>query len=571
MTGCKLPKLTTDRSCGIARLVRTFGFFAGGSLLVANVTFGLTASDSAKTDVAALLGGERFYDQGVWGQGASAAVVEGGLVWNGDASTQHVTDYYAHPDTWRHDFGDTRDLWDRHATWTGTLLGGRGPSDRRTGIAPMVDLRSGATATRWIGAAYSSRWAQTPTTVNAAYRHFTETDPVDVINSSWGFTDRSASHSVTVGIDAMAYENSNTLILGAAGNSGFSSNSVVSPAVGMNTFSVGGLDYAGGAYDVRWSSSGRGLSDYSDPVNGFVGGVRASVDLLAPAENLSALRYGGATGGNNSTLTGSVAVATRDSNGLFGTSFSTPMVAGAAALMYSLSRDTMAANEESRDARVVKAVLLNSAEKLAGWTAAHTFESGVWTTRQGLDAAQGAGRLDLSRAYDQYAAAPGTQAGLFGANPPTGMLPRTGWDLHTVQLGESFFYPFSLNSDVATLIRGTLVWYRERRSIDGAFEDLKQANLDLLLWLEVDGAPGDRLLARSISEYNTTEHLDVEVSEAGTYFLEVRYTADSFKLPDSRDEESFALAWDLAAVPEPAGSAFVLGLAAGWMLVFRRR
>ncbi len=561
----------TDRLYGLGRCRGLFSPVCGLSLFFANVTFGLTASDDHSTDVAALLGANRFYEQGIFGQGATAAIVEGGLVWNGDSSTQHVTHYYAHPDTWRHDLGDTRDLWDRHATWSGSLLGGRGPSPERTGMAPLVDLRSGATATRWVGTAYTSSWGQTATTVDAPYRHFTETEPVDVINGSWGFTDRSASHSVTVGIDALAYEHPQTVIFGAAGNSGFSSNSVVSPAIGMNTFSVGGLDYAEGAYDVRWSSSGRGLSDYYDPVNGFISSVRASVDLLAPSENLSALRYGGATGGNNDTLSGSLAVATRDSNGLFGTSFSTPIASGAAALMYSLSRDQMAANEESRDARVVKAVLLNSAEKLEGWSAEETIEAGVWTTRQGLDAAQGAGRLDLDRAFRQYAPSSTTQTGILGGDPPTGFLPGTGWDLHSVQLGESLFYQFSLATDVVASIRGTLVWYRERREVDGSVEDLKQANLDLLLWLDLDGGAGDRLVAQSVSEYNTTEHLEVEVSEAGTYFLEVRYTDDSFKRLGSLNDESFAVAWDLVAVPEPAGYALIAGLFVGCLGMRRRR
>ena len=120
-------KHRTDRLYGLGRCRGLLSPVCGLSLFFANVTFGLTASDDHSTDVAALLGANRFYEQGIFGQGATAAIVEGGLVWNGDSSTQHVTHYYAHPDTWRHDLGDTRDLWDRHATWSGSLLGGRGP------------------------------------------------------------------------------------------------------------------------------------------------------------------------------------------------------------------------------------------------------------------------------------------------------------------------------------------------------------------------------------------------------------------------------------------------------------
>lgn len=563
-----VPKQWTDR---IGRRLRCGGLCLTAYLVFSHAVSGLVASDDAQTDVAVLLGADRFYEQGIFGQGATAAIVEGGLVWNGDASTSHVTNYFSHFSTWRAGFGDERDLWDRHATWSGSLLGGRGPSAQRTGIAPMVGLRSGATATRWVGTAYTSNWAQTVTSVNAAYEHFAETAPVDVISSSWGFSDSSASSSVTIGIDALAYSNPNTLMTAAAGNRGFSSNSVVSPAGAMNTLAVGGVGYEGGAYDARWNSSGRGLSDYSDPVNGLVRSVRSSVDILAPSENLSALRYGGATGGNNSSLAGSVAVATRDSRGLFGTSFSTPIAAGAAALLYSLSRDRMATNLESRDARVIKAVLLNSADKLDGWSAAPTIEANVWTTRQGLDAAQGAGRLNLDRAYDQYAPAATTQAGFIGTAPPFSIIPNTGWDLHTIQLGESFFYQFSLTGNSEASMIATLVWYRERRSTGSSLEDLKQANLDLFLWSNGVGGAGVNLLAQSISEYNTTEHLNFELTEAGQYLLEVRYTEDAFRLPAAFDDETFALAWDLNVVPEPANCAILCGLVVGVMATLRRR
>ena len=79
-------------------------------------------------------------------------------------------------------------------------------------------------------------------------------------------------------------------------------------------------------------------------------------------QSLSALRYGGATGGNNSTLR-IVESATRDSVGLFGTSFSTPIVAGAASL-HGLQSQSMVTNLEALDARVIRASLVNSADKL---------------------------------------------------------------------------------------------------------------------------------------------------------------------------------------------------------------
>jgi hypothetical protein len=340
----------------------------------------------------------------------------------------------------------------------------------------------------------------------------------------------------------------------------------------MNVFSVGGLGYSGGLYDVRWQFSSRGLSNYSDPVNGLVSGVRTSVDLLAPAQNLSALRYGGATGGNNPTLAGSIDVSTRDSSGLFGTSFSTPIVAGAAALLYSLSREKMPTNGESRDARVIKAVLLNSADKLQGWDAALTFEDGlVWTTRQGLDAAQGAGRLNLEDGYDQYAPSPSTQTGISGTGAPLSLLPSSGWDLGNLERGSSFFYELADIVYVDSWLTGTLVWYRERRSVNGSTEDLKQANLDLLLWRADAETGGQELVGQSISVYNLVEHLDLELSQTGRYWFEVRYEGDTFALLGASDSETFALAWDLQMVPERSNFALVFGLAGVLLALTRRR
>ncbi|MGJ8640088.1 MAG: S8 family serine peptidase [Opitutaceae bacterium] len=538
---------------------------------VVHSAFGLVASDPAQTDIAVLLGADRFYAEGITGQGASAAIIEGGLVWSGDASTAHVTDYFAHEDTWVGDFGDERDLWDRHATWSGSLLGGRGATPERTGIAPAVDLQSGATATRWVGTAYTTSWAQTVATVDAAYEYFAETAPVDVISSSWGFRDSSASSSVTIGIDALAYDNPSTLLVAASGNSGFSSNSVVSPASAMNVVSVGGVGYADGAFDERWASSGRGLSDYYDPVNGLISGVRASVDILAPSQNLSALRYGGATGGNNSSLSGSFEVPARDSSGLFGTSFSTPIAAGAAALFYSLSQETMPTNAESRDARVVKAIMLNSADKLDGWSAAIAQEDGVWTTRQGLDAAQGAGRLNLDRGFDQYAMSPTNLSGVDGLGASPALVLPSGWDLSELGNGESYFFELADSIEAGSWLTGTLVWYRERRTVNGSDEDLKQADFNLYLW-SVDLETRERhLVGQSISEYNLVEHLDLEVEQAGSYLFEVRYDDDVFKQADASDSEAFAFAWDLAAVPEPSGLVLAFGLMASLAVSVRRR
>lgn len=556
---------------GGAFALRIGGAVWGVQLALASVALGVVASDFEQTNINSLIGADRFYENGYSGQGARAAIIEGGLVWNGDPSMSHVTNYFYDSEVWSHSFGDEQDLWDRHATWSGNLLGGRGPAPSRTGIAPMVDLSSAATATRWVGSAYTSNWSQTLATANAAYKHFTVTDPVDVISSSWGFSDSDANSSFVVGIDALAYENPFTLHVAASGNSGFSSNSVLAPASGVNVLSVGGLGYEEGRYDARWSSSGRGLSDYYDPVNGLIRGVRASVDLMAPAQNISALRYGGTTGGNNPTLAGAVESATRDSNGLFGTSLSTPIAAGAVSLLHSLRAGEMSENEESRDARVVKAVLINSADKLFGWDSGLLDEGGVLTTRQSLDAEQGAGRINLEGAFEQYGPSGGAFTGELGLEAaPNGEF-TIGWDLGEMSPGESFFYELGDAGGSGEAVSGSLVWYRERQTVGGSTEDLKQADFDLFLWVDELGAGEFDLVAQSISEYNTTEHLELILSRPGRYRFEVRYDGDIFRTLDASESEIFGFAWNLSAVPEPASCTLIFALLAGSFVSVRRR
>jgi glycosyltransferase involved in cell wall biosynthesis len=91
------------------------------------------------------------------------------------------------------------------------------------------------------------------------------------------------------------------------------------------------------AFDGVASFSSRGPQTFGYYTNGgyvTVAGVRAAVDLAAPGESLTSAFYGGQTGGNNTSLAGSVNAGTSSaaySQGLDGTSFAAPIVAGGAA------------------------------------------------------------------------------------------------------------------------------------------------------------------------------------------------------------------------------------------------
>jgi uncharacterized protein (TIGR00106 family) len=130
--------------------------------------------------------------------GTLTSNIEAGHVWQGHEALGHVTQRvnesgvpvapYATP------------AFDRHATWVGMMIGGRVPGDGdpvTRGIAFDTDLRSGAMAQNWGGAAYALGFT---TTVSALLNPYasavTGFGSADTINSSWG----ADSPSNTIGL-----------------------------------------------------------------------------------------------------------------------------------------------------------------------------------------------------------------------------------------------------------------------------------------------------------------------------------------------------------------------------------
>jgi hypothetical protein len=310
--------------------------------------------------------------------------------------------------------------------------------------------------------------------------------------------------------------------------------------------------------------SARGPQDYSDPVHGVVPGVRAPVDLVAPGTTIVAAFYGGASGGNGPTLPNpDPADPSTDlySYPLAGTSFAAPIVSGAVSLLDSTSKAieggytfngiaVASFPATSRDSRIIKAILMNSADKLDGWDNGQHFDAakGHVVTTQSLDWAQGAGQVNFTRAFLHYVDPTGTHD-IDGDGG--GTVSPVGFDLGALSLGGHNDYVINTILGANSTLDVTLTWFRDRDVNDETQTgtDDGMANLDLQIW----DSSFANLLASSESLYNSSELLHFTLPTDGGYGIRVLYTDQLFGTPQL---ETYGLAWN-TLVPEPSAFAIV--------------
>ena len=232
----------------------------------------------------------------------------------------------------------------------------------------------------------------------------------------------------------------------AAGNDGPSSNTVNGPASGYNTISVGAIGNSNN-YDTIASFSSRGLSSFYNPATGVTTpNCRATVDICAPGVDIYGANY-------NSDSPNTADYGYGD-----GTSFAAPIVAAGISVLKSASK-TKGLPSTSLDTRVVKAVLLNSADKFASWNNAQTTTvEGYIKTTQSLDATYGAGMMNLDKAYDQLLSGTTDVNGLGG-----GTIKEIGWDYGSLDtVGSSNNYMFETSLQGGTAVTVALSWFSDR-------------------------------------------------------------------------------------------------------------
>ena len=540
---------------------------AGENLIVSSS--GSVGGPFNGVNINSLVGAKRFYDAGYTGSHAVVTNIEAGLAWNGPKGHETLTNstvnlYSPDPIFTGTQLGEV----DRHATWVSAAIAGNGSSAYQQGIAYGATLWSGAVATTWVGNPYklSFDWSDDRAFL---YPYLTAMQTgvgpnnrkTDVVNSSWGFGNPTGNDPYTITLDGLARANGTTVVL-AAGNSGSGANTVIAPASGYNSIVAAalGADTDVSPYQTVTNFSSRGPQDYYDPNTGrTIAGVRARVDISAPGQNLTLAYYGGATGGNSGgTADGGV---NSYSTQLAGTSFAAPIVAGAATLLDDVAYARFSNDPYAHDGRVIKVVLLNSAMKLAGWDNGQSIVNGVITTTQGLDYAQGAGRLDLNAGYDQYVSGTTDLDGTGG-----GRIQKIGWDYGVVSANSFNDYLFDTSFHAGDLLTATLNWMVDRTydSIDASGNltgsDLEFTNLDLQIWSVLNGT-ASTLIAQSDSLYNNTEHLYFTLPSAGDYLLRVMWAGKMYDFQATpQTSEAYGVAWSVqttAGTPEPG----TLGLA----------
>ncbi len=221
------------------------------------------------------------------------------------------------------------------------------------------------------------------------------------------------------------------------------------------------------------------------------------------------------------------------------TSYSTPQVAGAAAVLLqaALRGDGGSDTNAARDSRTIKALLLNGAVKPSDWTGSPVVP---------LDARYGAGVLNLFNSYRQLAGgkqilSATNKIALDADHPPataTNTIPvHAGWSLGNISSSPTndavWHYLFNVTNVMAT---ATVVWNRQ-------FGAAGVNDLDLFLY----DCANSNLIASSISYVNNVEHLWVTNLPAGRYDLQVVKYGGTNVVSHT---ETFALAWQL--VPPPA-------------------
>jgi hypothetical protein len=276
------------------------------------------------------------------------------------------------------------------------------------------------------------------------------------------------------------------------------------------------------------------------------------------------------------------------------TSYTAPLVSGSAALLIQAGNDNMGGAgtaSAATDMRTVKALLLNGATKIQGWTNSYTANSGTYTynpttanATTPLDPRYGAGMVNVYNSYEnlvggEHAYSAGTSSAISGSSASTTTAPTasfsgpavaatTGWNLASITASSSKNavdnYDFNLPGTSVNSwdLTATLTWNKDYQA--------SGINHLLLFLLNSSGqeVASSTSMLDNLQQINVNSTLGMATLAPGQYDLAVEMLGGSNMISST---ETYALAWnfvDPVTVPEPAAAAILL---AGSMLAMLKK
>lgn len=269
---------------------------------------------------------------------------------------------------------------------------------------------------------------------------------------------------------------------------------------------------------------------------------RPSISLVAPGSNIPMLNPDGKL------------------NKVTGTSFAAPQVTATVALLQEFGDQQLRKNQpnwslDARRQQVMKAVLLNSADKIADkgdglhlgmtrtlidkqnqdWLDSDAYQD----PKIPLDPQMGTGHLNVYRAYQQFSA---------GQWTPSQTVPAKGWDYGTVNVGSTVDYMLAEPLKQGSFVSITLNWHRlvelndtnknQKYDLGEQFSDRGLNNLDLYLVRSDDDNPYVGAVCSSVSEIDNVEHIFCPVPDSGNYKIRVQ-----FREQVNEATQTYGLAW----------------------------
>lgn len=233
----------------------------------------------------------------------------------------------------------------------------------------------------------------------------------------------------------------------------------------------------------------------------------------------------------------------------YATSWTTPMVASAAALLYAKLPTSPALTAPADRPRVIKALLLATATKIPAWAN---------TSTRPLDLRYGAGILNINHAYNALRAGRATASN-------TTLQKSRGWGAETVNGTSTKTYFFTIAPGApSTPFSAALTWHRVVTKGSGtSWNATAPANLNLRFY-HATGFTVGTLVAESIGSVDNVELVYQSALTPGSYALVVENTS-SIATP-------YAVAWhSLPAVTLAAtvATAREINLQAGLITISR--